>query len=40
MQAAAVQAWSIELLHCRPLLIRIAVAVDVLILGLVLIALV
>lgn len=35
-----VQAWFMELLHCRPLFIRIAVAMDVLILGLVLIALV
>ncbi|MCP4092196.1 MAG: hypothetical protein GY747_02015 [Planctomycetes bacterium] len=35
-----VQAWFMELLHCRPLFIRIAVAADALILGLVLIALV
>jgi hypothetical protein len=33
-----VQAWFMELLHCRPLFIRIAAAVDALILGLVVIA--
>lgn len=33
-----VQAWFMELLHCRPLFIRIAAAIDVLILGLVVVA--
>lgn len=33
-----VQAWFMELLHCRPAFIRIAAAADVLILGSVLVA--